>query len=97
MNETLLLIVDDVGQVGVDVLVFPSLPADKYWFGDIDKVKIVKPDGQVVEKDAEFGIPFDTESLVYLLLIPNTKKDEIPISSQIWVYKTLEEITRQNE
>jgi hypothetical protein len=94
MKETLILIVKSVAQAGPDLLVLPSLSADEYSLGAIDKIKVVRPDNLVIEKDAEFAIPFDTASLVYLLLIPNTQRDEIPVGSQVWVEKTLEEITR---
>ena len=95
MEETLLMIVTVAAQAGDDVLIAPPLPADKYYFAEIEKIKIVTPDNQVIEKDAEFAIPFDSESCEYLLLIPNTKKDEIPMGSQIWIKKPLEQITRK--
>lgn len=94
MKETLLLTVESLAQAGHDLLILPSLSADEYSVGAIDKIKVVTPDNLVIEKEAEFAIPFDATSHVYLLLIPNTQKDEIPIGSQSWVYKTLEEITR---
>ena len=93
MAETFLLKVELVGQAGNDLPVAPSLSADTYYLGYIEKIKIVTPDNQVFEKDAEFSIPFDA-GYVYILLIPNTQKDEIPVGSEIWVYKSLEEITR---
>ena len=83
MKETLLLTVKGTGQAGEDLLIFPSLPADRYHFEGLEKVKIVTPDNLVIEKDAEFGIPFETASPVYLLLISNTKKHEVPNGSQI--------------
>ena len=85
MDEIYSLTVEYVGQAGEDLLLLPSLYADKYWFRDADKVKIVEPDGQVVEMSAEFSIPLGTPSYIYLLLIHNTQKDEIPIGSQIWI------------
>ena len=93
MEETLLLTVKSAAQAGDDLLIMPALSAYEYSLGAIDRIKIVTPDNLVIEKDAEFGIPFDTPSPVYLLLIPNTKNVEVPIGSQIWVYKTLKEIT----
>jgi hypothetical protein len=97
MDEILLLTVQSTGQAGDDLLVFPTLSANEYSLSAIDKIKVVTPDNLVIEKDAEFAIPFDTSSPVYLLLMPNTQKDEIPVGSQIWVRKSLEEITRHNE
>ena len=81
----LLLTVEHAVQVSEDVLITPFLPTDKYGFGlqGIERIKIVKPDNQIIEKDANFGIPFDAD--VYILLIPNSQKDEIPVGSQIWV------------
>jgi hypothetical protein len=76
MDETFLLTVAGCGQAGNDLLIFPTLPADKYQFTDLERLKIVKPDNLVIEKDAEFSIPFDA-GYVYLLLIPNTQKDEV--------------------
>jgi hypothetical protein len=87
MEEMLLLTVEHAVQAGDDLLIAPFLPADNYEF-DLDwinKVKIVKPDNQVVEKDAEFTIPLDASSRIYILLIPNTQEDEVPIGSQIWI------------
>lgn len=95
MDETYLLTVDSVYQVGDDLLLLPSLPADKYHLG-VEKVKIIKPDNQIIDLDAEFSIPFTTptSTFEYWMLIPNAQKDEVPVGSQVWVYKTLEEITR---
>ena len=99
MSETYLMTIETVVQVGNDLLFFPTLSSDKYYLADIIRVKIVKPDNQVVETDAEFSIPFTTPERrnIYLGLIPYTQKDAVPVGSQIWVYKTLEEITRQSE
>ena len=85
MEEILLLTVEHVVELSEDVLITPFLPVDKTgpWLHQIERVKIVKPDHQTAEKDAEFGIPFDAD--VYILLIPNTKQEEIPIGSQIWI------------
>ncbi|HET9907966.1 MAG TPA: hypothetical protein VFQ23_15045 [Anaerolineales bacterium] len=85
MEEILLLTVEHVVELSEDVLITPFLPVDKTgrWLHQIERVKIVKPDHQTAEKEAEFGIPFDAD--VYILLIPNTKQEEIPIGSQIWI------------
>lgn len=93
MNETLLLTVQSVAQAGDDLLILPSLPANEYSLGGDARIRIITPDNQVIEKDAEFAIPFDTETLVYILLIPNTQKDDIPVGSQIWIQKSWGEIT----
>jgi hypothetical protein len=95
MDEILLLTVQNTGQAGDDLLIMRALAANEYSLGAINRIKIVTPDNLAIEKDAEFGIPFDTPSPVYLLLIPNTKKDEIPIGSQIWIKKPLEPNTRK--
>lgn len=98
MNEAFLFTIEFVGQVGENLLIFPALSANKYSFRDVDKVKIVKPDGQVVQMSAEFSIPLTRPpSFEWWLLIPNTKSDDVPIGSQVWVYKSLEEITRKKE
>lgn len=97
MEETLLLTVESVAQAGDDLLIMPMLPADDYSLGAIDRIKIVTPDNLVVEKDAEFSIPFDTATTVYWLLIPNTHKDEVPVGSQIWIRRSLEQISRLEE
>jgi len=85
MDEILLLTLEGAGQAGDDLLIFPALPADHYSFGEIERIKVVTPDQLVIEKDAEFSIPFDSESRVCLLLIPNAQKDEIPVGSQILI------------
>lgn len=85
MNGTLLLTIQSVAQAGDDVLVLPVLSVEEYSLGAIDRVRIVTPERLVFEKEAEFAIPFDTASSVYILLIPNTQKEEIPIGSQIWI------------
>ena len=86
MGDTLLVTVESAVQVGHDVLIAPFLPFDQfdYALDGITGVKVVKPDHQVVEKDADFGRAFDAPD-VYILLIPNTQTDEIPIGSQIWI------------
>ena len=87
MEEILLLTVEQTVQVSDDVLIAPFLLADNFTF-DLDwinKISIVKPDNQIIEKDAEFGIPLDASSRMYILTILNTQKDEIPIGSQIWI------------
>ena len=96
MNETYLMTIEKVVQVGDDLLIFPTLSSDKYDLADVNTVKIVKPDSQVVEMNAEFSIPFTTpeQRNIYLGLIPSAQKDEIPVGSQVWAYQTLEEITR---
>ena len=85
MEEILLLTVEHVVQVSEDVLITPFLPVEKTgsWLHQIERIKIVSPDNRIIEKDADFGITFDAD--VYILLIPNTQKDEIPIGSQIWI------------
>jgi hypothetical protein len=88
MDETLLLTIESVAQAGNDLLILPPLSADKYSLGAVDKVNIVTPNNLVIEKAAEFAIPFDADSHVYILLIPNTQKDEIPIGSQVWIKKS---------
>jgi len=96
MKETLLLTIESTGQAGEDLLVFPGLSSDKYEFrSDMEKIKIVTPDGIVIEKNAEFSIPFDVPSRPYWMLIPNTKKSEIPIGSRIWIMKPLDQISKQ--
>jgi hypothetical protein len=95
IEETLLLTIKVAGQAGDDVLISPSLPADQYYFTDVEKIRIITPDSHVLEKDAEFSIPLGTPSHIYLLLILNTQKDEIPVGSQIWIKKSLEQITRK--
>ena len=86
VNEILLLTVEGTGQAGNDLLIFPLLPADDYCLDKIEKIKIVTPNHQVLEKEADFSIPLGIPSRVYLLLIPNTPKDQVPIGSQIWVH-----------
>lgn len=87
MEELLVLTVEQAVQLSEDVLITPFLLADNFEF-DLDwinKIKIVKPDGQIIEKDAEFGIPLDVSARMYVLTVTNTQKDEIPIGSQIWI------------
>ena len=74
MKEIWLLTVENAVQVGEDVLIVPFLATDKYRFSlqSIERIKIVKSDNQIIEKDANFGIPFDAD--VYILLIPNSQK-----------------------
>ncbi|MEW6083001.1 MAG: hypothetical protein AB1607_00240 [Chloroflexota bacterium] len=95
MDDTLLLTVTLVGQVGDDVLIAPSLPANIYYLSGVEKVKIVTPDNHIIERDADFSIPLGANSYIYLLLIHNTQKEEIPLGSQIWIQKPLEQITRK--
>jgi len=96
MDETHLLTIESVHQIDDDLLVYPTLPADKYSLGDVHKVKIIKPDNQVVEFDVEFSVPLTRPpSWEYWLRIPETQKDEVPVGSQVWVYKALAEISRQ--
>ena len=85
MEEILLLTVEHAVQVSEDLLIAPFLATDKFGLSlqRIERIRIVKPDHQIIEKDANFGIPFDAD--VYILLITNTQKDEIPIGSQIWI------------
>ena len=95
MKETYLLTVKIVGQAGNDVLISPSLPADKYYFvDDIEKVLIVTPNNQSMEKDAEFGFALDAPN-TYIPLTLNTQKDEIPIGSEVWLMKSSDQITRK--
>ena len=87
MGEMLLLTVEQVIQLSEDVLITPFLLADNFEF-DLDwitKIKIVKSDNQILEKEAEFAIPLDASVRMYILTITNTQKDEIPIGSQIWI------------
>ena len=85
MEEMLLLTVEYAVQVSEDVLIVPFLPLDKFGFGLqwIERIKIVKPDNRIIEKDADFRIPFDAD--VYILLILSSQKNEIPGGSQIWI------------
>ena len=90
MEEILLLTIQSVVQAGDDVLVTPALPADQYEYdrNGFQKVKVITPDQRVIEKDAEFSIPLGTRSRSFLLLFPDTKEDEIPVGSQVWVRKS---------
>lgn len=98
MNKSQLWTVKHIGgQIGNDLLIPTSLSADKYLFKEIERIEIVKPNKQVIERDAEFSIPFTrSSSYEWWILILNTQRDEVPIGSTIWVDKTLEEITRRN-
>ena len=89
MNERLLLTVEYTVQAGNDLLILPGLHLDQYEFNGIERIKIVTSDNIVIEKDAEFAIPFDMSSREYWMLLPSTQKDDIPIGSQIWTYKSL--------
>lgn len=90
MEEILLLTIESVVQAGDDLLVTPSLPADQYEYdlNGIQKVRVVTPDRQEIEKDAEFSIPLGTRSRSFILLFPDTKETEIPVGSQVWVRKS---------
>ena len=90
MEDNLLLTVQNVAQAGDDLLISPPLPADQYMFdlNGMQRIKIVTPDQRVIEKDAEFSIPLGTRSRSYILLIPKTQKDEVPVGSQIWIRKS---------
>lgn len=90
MEETLLLTVELAVQSGDDLLISPELPADQYTFdrNGMQRIKIVRPDQRVIEKDAEISISLGTRSDSYILLIPKTQKEEIPVGSQIWVRKS---------
>jgi hypothetical protein len=90
MEETLLLTVKSVAQAGEDLLILSALPVDEFHYSWIEKIKIVTPDNHVIEKDAEFSITFDVSPRVYILLIPNTQKDEISIGSQVWTSQSSE-------
>ena len=98
MNETLLLVVSSVIQVGDDVLVSPSLPAEKFQFSGIEKIKIVIAENQILEKDAEISIPLGTRNPyynLYTILLTNTWKDDVPVGAEIWIKKSLKEIIRK--
>ena len=90
MDEILVLTVKHASQAGDDLLILPLLPADHYDYdlNGVQTVKIVMPDGRVIEKDAEFSIPLGTRSNFYVLLIPNTQEAEIPVGSQVWIKKS---------
>jgi hypothetical protein len=87
VKEILLLSVEHAVQLSEDVLIAPFLLADNFNF-DLDwinKIKIVNPDHQILEKDAEFAIPLDASARMYILTVLNAQKDEIPIGSQILI------------
>ena len=90
MEDTLLLTVELATQAGDDLLISPPLLADQYAYdlNGIQRIRIVTPDHQVIEKDAEFSIPLGTRSRAFILLIPKTQKDEVPVGSQIWLRKS---------
>lgn len=87
MEEILLLTVEHVAQAGEDLLVSPPLPPGQYDYdrNATQKVKVVTPDRQVLEKDAEISISLGTRADSYILLFPNTKAVEIPVGSQVWI------------
>lgn len=78
--------IENVIQVGEDLLILPFLPAEKYYLVGFDTIKLVKPDGKVVEMMVEVSMPFarpPTDD--YSILIPNTKEEDVPVGSQIWI------------
>lgn len=90
MEEFLLLTVKSAVQAGDDLLISPQLPAGQYEF-DLNgrqRVKIVMPDGKEIEKEVEISIPLGTRSREYILLFPNTRANEIPADTQIWIRKS---------
>jgi hypothetical protein len=89
MEVILVLTVEHVSQAGEDLFVSPALPADRYEYdlNGMQIVKVVMPDGRVIEKQADFFIPLGTPTRAYTLLFPNTKEAEIPPGSQVWVRK----------
>jgi len=78
--------IEDVIQAGEDLLILPFLTAEKYYLVGFDTIKLVKPDGQVVEMNVDVSRFFarpPTDD--YSILIPNTRKDDVPVGSQIWI------------
>ena len=69
INGTLLLTIENVIQVGDDLLILPHLPAEKHdlvgfnldsaQFGfRFDKIQLLKPDGRAAEMKVEVSISF---------------------------------------
>lgn len=90
MEEILLLTVQHVTPAGDDLFITPPLPVNQYEYdlNGMQAVKVVRPDGRVVEKEADFFIPLGTRTRSYTLRFPNTKEAEIPVGSQIWIRKS---------
>lgn len=98
MEETFLMMIEHTFQLDNEVLILPALSAEKFQFETTERIKIVKPDNQVLEMNAHFVIPFITPAqLIYEVILPNARKEEVPIGSQVWIKKTLEEITHKSE
>jgi hypothetical protein len=90
VEEILLLTVEQAAQAGDNLLISPPLPADQYEYelNGTQRVRIVTPDNQVLEKDAEISMPLGTRSRSHILQFPNTRASEIPVGSQISVKKS---------
>ena len=86
LDETFLFTIEAVTQVGNDLVIGPLLPADQWYLVGFVKIKLVKPDGQVVEMHAEattfFSRPRNDD---YLIIITDAKEEDVPVGSQIWI------------
>jgi hypothetical protein len=86
LDGTFLFTIEAVAQVGNDLIIAPLLPADKWCLVGFVTIKVVKPDGQIVEMHADaaqfFSRPPTND---YMIIITDAKEEDVPVGSQIWI------------
>lgn len=89
MPEVLLCTVDDTFLVmGRGLIIAPMFPVSEFRFDSNQQVRIVRPDGEVLECRCHFQIPFQSppakvRSFVCALL--GVGKEQVPIGSRVWL------------
>ena len=98
MMETYILTVDDAFEIEKrGLIVVPNLSSDTYRFDEKEKIKIIKPDGTELHREASFQIPFVDpvpKELKYTCLIHGISKRDVPVGSKILICdKSLDQIS----
>ena len=100
MNKVLLSKIEDVFDItGRGIILAPGFPTAEYKFDKEYQAEIEAPDGSSKKCKAKFLVPFQSpppKVLSYFCHLSGIEKNEIPISSKLWLIGVNENDIRVN-
>ncbi|MBB3196991.1 hypothetical protein [Roseateles terrae] len=89
MPEVLLCTVEDTFLVtGWGLIIAPMFPVSEFRFDSNHQVRIVRPDGEVLECRCHFQVPFQSppaKVMSFVCALQGVGKEHVPIGSRVWL------------